>query len=158
MAVDHNFNLTFVSPRMSEAIGTPAQTLKSRNFITLGKYDDAGEASGTQKEMEIHRPFRNRTFLMGGTDGQPRHVLVSGVPVFAEASGRFEGYRGTGTDITRRFKAEQSATDAKAELEITLAELSQRNKDIAVALEKSTCANQATSNLLAMLRRVLPAP
>lgn len=157
-AVDHNFNLTFVSPRISEAIGTPAQSLNGRNFFTLGKFDDAGEASGTQKEMEIHRPFRNRTFLMEGTDGQPRHVLVSGVPVFAEASGRFEGYRGTGTDITRRFKAEQTATDAKAELEITLEELRQRNKDLVLALEKSHVADKAKIDFLAMMSHELRTP
>ncbi len=157
-AVDHNFNLTFVSPRISEAIGTPAQTLTGRHFFTLGKFDDDGEASGTQKEMETHRPFRNRTFLMEGTDGHPRYVLVSGVPVFAEDSGRFEGYRGTGTDVTRRFKAEKSATDAKAELEKTLEELRQRNEDLVLALEKSQVADKAKIDFLAMMSHELRTP
>ena len=157
-AVDHNFNLTFVSPRISEAIGTPAQALGGRHFFTLGKFDDAGQASGTQREMEIHRPFRNRAFLMEGTDGQPRYVLVSGVPVFDEASGRFEGYRGTGTDVTRRFKAEKSATDAKAELEITLEELRRRNRDLALALEKSRVADKAKIDFLAMMSHELRTP
>jgi PAS domain S-box-containing protein len=157
-AVDHNFNLTFVSPRISEAIGTPAQALNGRHFFTLGKFDDTGEANGTQEEMAIHRPFRNRTFLMEGTAGQPRYVLVSGVPVFDEASGRFEGYRGTGTDITRRFKAEKSATDAKAELEKTLEELKARNKDLVIALEKSQVADKAKIDFLAMMSHELRTP
>ena len=157
-AVDHNFNLTFVSPRISEAIGTPAQALSGRHFFTLGKFDDTEEVSQTQEEMEIHRPFRNRTFLMEGTDGQSRHVLVSGVPVFDEASGRFEGYRGTGTDVTRRFKAEQSATNAKAELEKTLGELERRNKDLVLALEKSQVADKAKIDFLAMMSHELRTP
>jgi PAS domain S-box-containing protein len=157
-AVDHNFNLTFVSPRISEAIGTPAQALSGRHFFTLGKFDDTGEANGTQEEMEIHRPFRNRTFLMEGTAGQPRYVLVSGVPVFDEASGRFGGYRGTGTDVTRRFKAEKSATDAKAKLEKTLEELRGRNKDLVIALEKSQVADKAKVDFLAMMSHELRTP
>ena len=95
---------------------------------------------------------------MEGTNGQPRHVLVSGVPVFGEASGRFEGYRGTGTDVTRRFKAEKSATDAKAELEITLEELRQRNKDLVLALEKSHVADKAKIDFLAMMSHELRTP
>ena len=157
-AVDHNFNLTFVSPRISEAIGIPAQALGGRHFFTLGKFDDTGKAGATQQEMEIHRPFRNRTFLMEGTDGQPRYVLVSGVPVFDEASGRFEGYRGTGSDVTRRFKAEKSAAEAKAELEKTLTELKERNEDLARALEKSQVADKAKIDFLAMMSHELRTP
>jgi PAS domain S-box-containing protein len=157
-AVDHNFNLTFVSPRISEAIGIPAQALGGRHFFTLGKFDDTGKAGATQQEMEIHRPFRNRTFLMEGTDGEPRYVLVSGVPVFDETSGRFEGYRGTGSDITRRFKAEKSAAEAKDELEKTLEELKERNKDLALALEKSQVADKAKIDFLAMMSHELRTP
>jgi hypothetical protein len=36
-----------------------------------------------------------------------RHILLSGVPVFDDFSGQFTGYRGTGTDITRRVEAKK---------------------------------------------------
>lgn len=157
-AVDHNFNITFVSPRISEAIGTPAQSLYGRHFFTLGRFDDAVVGDGTKEDMEIHRPFRNRTFLMEGTAGQNRYVLVSGVPVFDEITGRFEGYRGTGTDVTRRFKAEKSAAEAKAQLEKTLAELRSRNQDLVLALEKSQVADKAKIDFLAMMSHELRTP
>ncbi|MDX1484909.1 MAG: ATP-binding protein [Alphaproteobacteria bacterium] len=157
-AVDHNFNLTFVSPRISEAIGTPAQALSGRHFFTLGRFEDAGTDGGTERQMKSQRPFRNHTFVMDGADGESRYVLVSGVPIFDEKSGRFQGYRGTGTDVTRRFKAERSAIDAKAQLEKTLDELRQRNRDLVVALEKSEVADKAKIDFLAMMSHELRTP
>ena len=40
-----------------------------------------------------------------GVDGNERHISISGDPVF-DASGAFKGYRGVGTDITERKRAE----------------------------------------------------
>jgi len=157
-SVDHNFNLTFVSPRITEAIGVPSQTLTGRHFFTLGTFEDRDGAQQTRADMEAQRPFRGRALLMEGTEGDTRHIVVSGVPVFNETSGRFVGYRGTGTDVTRQFDAEQSATRANAELEQTLGELRQRNNDLAVALEKSQVAEKAKIDFLAMMSHELRTP
>jgi PAS domain S-box-containing protein len=55
--------------------------------------------------LAAHLPFRNFELSRPGTDGAERHISISGDPVF-DASGEFKGYRGVGTDITERKRAE----------------------------------------------------
>ena len=55
--------------------------------------------------LDAHRPFRNFEITRLGKHGEAMYISVSGDPVFDEA-GQFLGYRGTGTDITERKKAE----------------------------------------------------
>jgi PAS domain S-box-containing protein len=157
-SVDHNYNLTFVSPRITEAVGIPSQALTGRHFFTLGRFEDDGGAEGIRDQMEAHRPFRNRSILMEGPEGEPRHILISGVPVFDDASGRFIGYRGTGTDVTRQFEAEKSAAQANSDLKQTLSELKRRNSELAVALERSQVADKAKIDFLAMMSHELRTP
>jgi PAS domain S-box-containing protein len=62
--------------------------------------------------LDAHRPFRDFELSRGGADGTVRHVLISGDPVF-DASGAFTGYRGVGTDITERRRAERELADSE---------------------------------------------
>ena len=57
--------------------------------------------------LDAHQPFRNFELSRRGTDGTERHISISGDPVFDE-SGAFTGYRGVGTDVTARKRAEQA--------------------------------------------------
>ncbi|MDP6389882.1 MAG: PAS domain S-box protein [Alphaproteobacteria bacterium] len=57
-------------------------------------------------DLETHRPFRNFEYSFTTPGGDVRHVRTSGAPVFA-ADGTFQGYRGTGTDITATIEARQ---------------------------------------------------
>lgn len=158
-AVDHNFNLTFASPRIADVLGEPAQVLQGRHLFALGEFDPSNAAARrTKEQIERHAPFRNRVFLMRHKSGERRYVLLSGVPVFHEVTGRFAGYRGTGTDATARIVAEKSASDAKAELEATLNELRSRNEELAVALEQSKVADKAKMDFLAMMSHELRTP
>jgi two-component system cell cycle sensor histidine kinase PleC len=158
-STDHNFNLVFVSPRISEAIGSPAQVLKGRHLFSMGTFaPDDLEAAATKQDMESHRPFRNRSFLMEDGDGETRYIRLSGVPIFNENNGRFAGYRGTGTDVTGRFEAEKSAVQAKADLETALGKLQGRNEDLVLALKKSEVADNAKIDFLAMMSHELRTP
>jgi PAS domain S-box-containing protein len=57
--------------------------------------------------LERHEPFRNfEHWCTTDTEGSQRHVSVSGRPVF-DRDGRFIGYRGTATDLTKQREAEQ---------------------------------------------------
>jgi PAS domain S-box-containing protein len=56
--------------------------------------------------LERHEPFRNFEHGVIDADGRRRHVTVSGRPVF-DRDGRFMGYRGTATDLTKQREAEQ---------------------------------------------------
>lgn len=56
-------------------------------------------------QLERHEPFHDFEYRRLGTDGKPRWVSISGVPIF-DGEGRFRGYRGVGKDITERKQAE----------------------------------------------------
>ncbi|MCF8167924.1 MAG: EAL domain-containing protein [Rhodoferax sp.] len=55
--------------------------------------------------LQAHQTFRDFEMQRLGSDGTLRWASVSGTPIF-DATGQFTGYRGTGSDITLRKKAE----------------------------------------------------
>ena len=61
--------------------------------------------------LDAHQPFRDFEFSRPGDDGIEHHVTISGEPLF-DASGAFTGYRGVGTDMTGRKRAEKAAVTA----------------------------------------------
>jgi len=63
--------------------------------------------------MGDRRPFRNRLFIMRDETGQSRRIHLSDTPFFDTRNGRFLGYRGTGTDVTRALEAERDAISAR---------------------------------------------
>ena len=157
--IDANFNLTFVSPRISEALGLPPQLLNGKHLFSLGQFEDDPGSSHTGKEiMDRQSAFRHRVFLMPDDQGRTRRIHLSGVPVFDETGGKFVGYRGTGTDFTRQYEAEQSASQAKNELEKTLEVLRQQNVQLDLALGKAQVANKAKMDFLAMMSHELRTP
>ena len=60
------------------------------------------------------KPFRNMEFLRHGPDGFC-WIRSSGVPVF-DTDGQFQGYRGTGTDITQTKQAQITAQQTQQQL------------------------------------------
>ena len=50
-----------------------------------------------------HEPFRDLEYAWHNADGELRHLTVSGMPLY-DAAGKFHGYRGTGQDITERYR------------------------------------------------------
>ncbi len=55
--------------------------------------------------LDAHQPFRGFELSRRGDDGTERFISLSADPVF-DAGGSFRGYRGVGTDITERKRAE----------------------------------------------------
>jgi diguanylate cyclase (GGDEF)-like protein/PAS domain S-box-containing protein len=78
--------------------------------------DEAGWRAH-RAELDAHRPFRDFELSRLGADGTERHISISGDPVF-DASGAFKGYRGVGTDITARKRAEQALRDSAQKLRL----------------------------------------
>ena len=77
--------------------------------------------SGT---LDSRKPFRDFVYCCVGGNGSPMYVKASGKPVF-DANGEFRGYRGTGTDVTQRNRAEEAlrqSTEALRRSEAYLAE------------------------------------
>jgi PAS domain S-box-containing protein len=67
--------------------------------------------------LDAHLPFRDFEISRLRANGAVHHISISGNPVF-DASGRFKGYHGVGTDITESKQAEA----ARASLELQLRE------------------------------------
>jgi diguanylate cyclase (GGDEF)-like protein/PAS domain S-box-containing protein len=63
--------------------------------------------------LDAHLPFRGFEISRLGADGTERHISLNGDPVF-DASGVFKGYRGIGTDITERKRAEAELRESEA--------------------------------------------
>jgi PAS domain S-box-containing protein len=57
--------------------------------------------------LDARKPFRDFVYCSVGGNGLPMYVKASGKPVF-DANGEFRGYRGTGSDVTERRRAEEA--------------------------------------------------
>jgi signal transduction histidine kinase len=156
-STDSRLNLTFASPRMTETVGRPPQLLVGHYLLALGQFEPTG-ALDPMALIARRAPFRNAMFLMTHGKNQPRRVQLSGVPIFDEESGAFAGYRGTGTDVTRRHAAEQDAVSARAKLEEAVEELTSRNAQLDLALDQAQAADKAKTDFLAMMSHELRTP
>ena len=110
---DRDFNLRFVSPRVTEGTGIHARLLIGTNLFDFGHFS---EASGRAPDLNSRSPFRDKLFHITGADGSVRHCRLSGMPVFDSETGDFTGYRGTGNDITEELEAEARASAAQVRL------------------------------------------
>ena len=68
--------------------------------------------------LEAHVPFRGFELSRRRDDGSEHFVSLSGDPVFDEA-GNFKGYRGVGSDITDRKRAELRLRESEARYRAT---------------------------------------
>lgn len=158
-STDRNYNLVFISPRISDIVDQPAQSLTGRYLLSLGEFDADDKLSAhTRADMARHAPFRNRIFLITATSGRTHRIHLSGVPVFDEDTGQFSGYRGTGTDVTGRFEVDAAMNAARNRLEETFEELRRRNDELRIALEKSKVAKNAKDEFLATMGHELKTP
>jgi PAS domain S-box-containing protein len=90
----------------------------------LSRWDIATDIESEPEKWRMHRamidarqPFRDFVYTVDGA-GSPVYVRTSGKPIH-DANGNFLGYRGTGTNITAKIRAdhaEQALRKAQAEL------------------------------------------
>ncbi|MEI6558933.1 MAG: PAS domain S-box protein [Rhodospirillaceae bacterium] len=80
---------------------------RRRDEISLPEPGDEEIWHRHLEALANHAPFRHFEYNVRGRAGDIRTWSVSGKPVF-DAEGRFRGYRGSGSDITDRCRAEQS--------------------------------------------------
>jgi len=102
---DHVF--TYVSERVSAfGIDWTAVMGKRRPDAATDQDTEPEKWRQHMATLERHEPFRNFEYACRDMAGRSRHVSVNGRPVFA-ADGRFMGYRGTATDLTKQHEAEE---------------------------------------------------
>ncbi len=100
--MDENLRFTYVSPRVEEMLGIPAEFHIGKTRAEL-----AGEAADTPEwqkhlaDLEAHRPFRDFCYFRKGHDGRLQFLAITGNPVF-DSAGRFRGYAGISEDRTEQ--------------------------------------------------------
>lgn len=67
---------------------------------------DAGRWNAHLAMLNARQPFSNFEYTFTAPDRSERHVRISGTPIFDD-DGSFEGYCGTGTDLTASVEAQR---------------------------------------------------
>ncbi len=111
-----DLRLTYLSDRFQAATGIDPGTVLGRRREDLADRS-ADEASWPKHlaDLRARRPFRDFSYDMARPGGGVRRVNVSGRPVTGD-DGRFQGYRGTATDITAEVETARRMRSLEAQL------------------------------------------
>lgn len=129
---DHRF--TYFSARMVEVTHIPPEEVlghkRGRHPVLQ---DDKAAFDDHWDDLENHRPFRNFEYRIKRqmSDGY-LWLRVSGDPVFDD-NGTFEGYRGTGHDVTKEKEAMARLEALNAALTIHNQELDSLRRELELA-------------------------
>ncbi|MFO0995108.1 MAG: adenylate/guanylate cyclase domain-containing protein [Alphaproteobacteria bacterium] len=100
---EHRFS--FLSYHLQELSGErPAEIIGKNRFDLYAGADEMGLWARHRQELAAHKPFRDFVFPHYDARHRLRYARVHGKPVFA-ADGTFQGYRGTGRDITPEIES-----------------------------------------------------
>lgn len=96
------------------SVGHCETTLDVSDILGKTRWEVIGVAANFDKnwrahiaDLEARRPFHDFEYQFVDSIGDIQYRLISGAPVF-NAHGVFQGYRGTGRDISERAKAEKA--------------------------------------------------
>jgi len=102
-AVDGDNRTTYISLRMSTLLGKPAGQLLGHSFpALLGGHAELGRV------LLEKQPFNALEMELSTARG-PRWISISGDPII-DTAGRFEGFRGVGSDITEIRQTQERLT------------------------------------------------
>jgi PAS domain S-box-containing protein len=117
--MDADLRFTYVSPNVERALGVPAEWHygKSREDLLGDAYDRSLWAEHLEA-LKAHRPFRDFTYIRqtdAADAADATWLKASGKPIFDD-SGKFTGYRGTGSDVTELKLRELALQDSERNL------------------------------------------
>jgi diguanylate cyclase (GGDEF)-like protein len=101
--IDSENRVTYISSRMSALMGRPAQALLGHTLpALLGGHAELGRV------LLEKQPF-NALEMELSTPRGPRWISIAGDPII-DTAGRFEGFRGVGSDITEIRQTQERLT------------------------------------------------
>ena len=111
--MDENLRFSYFSDRFGTVTGVDTVNVLGKTRAEMGK-GDIGDKIWRDHlaDLKAHRPFRDFRYKFYSPDGRTLHLRTSGTPIF-DADGVFRGYRGVGTDITSRQRAEEALRESE---------------------------------------------
>ena len=104
----------YFSSNFEKVYGLPQEQLLGKNRKDILEKDALNTPAQTAAhlaQLAAHQPFKNFEYQVRVKDGEVRWVSVSGLP-HRDSAGQFAGYRGTGTLVTDRKRAEEELRQA----------------------------------------------
>ena len=115
---DENLNFTYISEQFFRLSKIRKEDIIGQHLFKVISENSGSDASKDilQESIDITEVFHDFSYDIKGRDGSLSYVSLNGMPYFSE-EGIFCGYRGTGTDITKRKTAEMQLLAAKEDAE-----------------------------------------
>ena len=111
--MDAELRFSYFSSDFERVTGVAPETLLGKTRMETGIPGIDNQTWNRHlSDLEAHRPFRNFVHPRVRDDGTTLYLSINGIPTF-DADGIFNGYRGTGSDVTLLRKAEEELKKAK---------------------------------------------
>jgi PAS domain S-box-containing protein len=169
--MDENLRFTYFSDRFAQLGLSVDERIGKTRVQASGDDTSQPKWQAHLADLEARRPFRDFVHEAHTPDGRLIHTSVNGMPIFDEA-GNFRGYRGTGTDITERQRAEEGLLASEQALQQRIADLEEAQHklemqgeslvrladDLLIARDEARAADRAKSGFLANMSHELRTP
>ena len=104
---DDKARLHYLSEQFAKSTGTSVKQVLGRPIgEILRPIGSISETKKFKRDLKEHRHFRDFLCRYVGGQSQKKTLRVAGKPIFS-ARGKFEGFRGTATDITTEIEAKR---------------------------------------------------
>jgi PAS domain S-box-containing protein len=116
--LDRSLRFTYVSDRFFDISGLTPDDVLGKGASWLIETDGEGDGNAWQPLIDCfasRRSFRDFEFRRTFAHGEYRHFRLSARPIFGD-DGSFQGYCGTGTDVTDVKDREEALIEGRARL------------------------------------------
>lgn len=145
--------ITYVSSTIGEIVGRPGGELLGRPFTELFIHDDGESQRTLHFHLNARSSFQDLRLRAATPDDNERWWSVNGLPVYDDFD-NFQGYRGSGSDLTERKRSEEQASRLAHYDSLTgLANRLHMSKSLEKILNARTVQHRACAVLLLDLDR-----